>query len=66
MKTITLQVTCCDDCPMFDNFYYHYDHTCRILRKEINTKSNTLPDECPLPDVDVNNIPKHKYENGSY
>lgn len=48
-------VTKCDNCPHFDNLYYGYDHTCKLLNREIEREDYgpfPIPDDCPLPKTD--------------
>jgi len=61
MKSRKCEITCCEECPFMDYFYYEYNGEClhlhnndgtpRDLDKEINI-SNEIHPECPLEEWD--------------
>ena len=47
----------CDDCPFFDNVYWGYEETCRLLNRKIQQVDDSdsilwlkypIPNDCPL------------------
>ena len=53
----------CDNCPYFDNQYYTYEETCKLLDRKIPVVKEPneylfskfirpIPDDCPLEDTD--------------
>jgi len=53
MNRVTI-ISRCDHCPHFDNLYYSYNETCKLLNRKINQRINhphskyDIPDDCPL------------------
>ena len=55
MNTRKLIISCCDQCPHFNNEYYGYEETCRKLDRKIEKNNEMdyesrfpIPDDCPL------------------
>jgi len=50
-------INTCDECPHFDNEYYDYEHTCRLLDRQHKTSEQNpnytyiIHDDCPLDDI---------------
>lgn len=55
MKKIC-EISLCDQCHNFDNEYWTYNHTCRLLDRKMECDSNDnfnypIPSDCPLQDA---------------
>lgn len=55
MNNRKLVISCCDQCPHFDNEYYGYSEECRLLDRKIEKdcskihgSDHTIPEDCPL------------------
>lgn len=51
------EITSCDKCPNFDDFYYSYNEKCKLLNRVILKAGDTvlstyhpIPEDCPLED----------------
>ena len=48
------EISLCDECHKFDNVYYGYNETCRLLDRKIEKNENCdhdIPSDCPLTDA---------------
>jgi hypothetical protein len=52
MKTVTYQISYCDDCPYFDSKNWETAYgVCKKMKRKRVTKTNPIPKWCPLPEA---------------
>ena len=49
-----VEITRCDECPHFDDFYYTYNEECTLLNRKIKRDGingdHPISEDCPLED----------------